>query len=1493
MKSKTVGLGLALLAVGGLCLVVGLAFAWANNVSAQVVPVERPNACATDVFFSEYVEGSSINKALEIYNATGAAVDLTAGNYVLELYTNGSASVSASVALAGLVADEDVFVIANPSADPVILAVADQLSSAVINFNGDDALVLKHNAVIIDVIGQVGFDPGSEWGAGSASTQDNTLRRLSSITAGDTNPSDAFDPALEWVGFPINTFDGLGAHYMDCAAGLTPIYTIQFTTDPAGDSPLVGQVVTTTGVVYASYPGAGFALADAAGPWHGIFVSYASGMLPAVGDGVQVTGQVLEDAGLTLLGNSAAYSVVSSGNDPVEATTVTTGEVATGTDSAESYESTLVALNQTTVTNSDLGAGEWEINDGSGAARVDDLGSYTYVPVLNDTLYRVRGMVYFSDGNFKVEPRNDGDIQIDPPPPPTPTHTIEQIQFTTAPSGDSPLVGQVVTTTGIVYATYPAGFAIADDTGAWHGIYVYYPSGVKPAIGDEVVVIGQVLEYFGLTELGNFATYVVVSSGHAPYPPASVSTGEVATGGLSAESYEGALIALTSVTVTNADAGFGEWVIDDGTDGLRVDDLAPYAYQPALGDDLFLVRGMLYYSFNDFKVEPRFDGDILAAPNLAISKVAPSHVSPNAQFTYGVIVNNNTAIDLTGLAISDVVPANVTYVSGGVYDGLTVQWTLPSLPSAASQIVTFTVTAPNTLYDVINNDTYSVTASEWLTPAFGAPLLTVVGDYTPIFVLQGNGNTSPFAGQTAETEGIVTGFFEGNYPGGGNFNGFFIQDPVGDGDPTTSDGLFVNVGNNSPGVSLGARIRITGLVEEFDEYDQTNCVNPCMTQIAGVYSVVGSGSIAPTPLTPIGDLTQGAAYYEAHEGMLVSLADNQNVVGPTSFGTIMVIPASTGATRAVRSGPYAGMPIGVRHYQRFGDIGGGDPPNLIVGSTVTNVDGPIMTSYGGPMIVTQSGDAWQTVLAAPLPPAPPTWPAAGPNEFTIGSFNTLNFDLGAGATHATKVLHSIIEVLSCPTILSVEEIAVDQVMANLIAGLAAAGCPYAYGYSHPDSRGFGVAVLWRTDRVSDVAWSANYQGCSIWGSPEAAAYDDYCQSVPGQYPLFSRRPVVVTATVNLNGDEAPVVVIGNHLKSKLGGLPSDYQRLDQAVFLGGLVDELAAQGSHNVVVVGDLNDFEDSAPLNALYAGGILENAWYTVAPEEQYSYIFQGVSQILDHILVSQALWPGMVAMGGVHFNADYPFLPYSDNASLVWRTSDHDAVMATFVKPLEPVLSLQKTVALAETPAEPGDTITYTVTIANTGEGDALGVHLVDVLPAGVDGPDLDVMVDVSAGMTHSETIVATVADDAPLGATIVNMASYTYQGESDSAEASFQTGAPMLSITKAVSLPDTTPQPGEMVTYTLVVSNQGTAAAQDVVIDDVLPDELVGENVHLTVDIAAGDSVTVTVTAVIAQGVPGETEISNTATFTYGLTSGSAESSFFTAFYLRYLPIIFGRP
>lgn len=175
-------------------------------IAAQAMPIE--------LFISEYIEGSSNNKALEIFNGTGAAVDLAAGGYDIQMFFNGNVSAGLTINLTGTVADGDVFVLAQSSADPAILAQADQTNGAGW-FNGDDAIALRKGSTIIDVIGQIGFDPGSEWGTFLVGTADNTLHRKSSILGGDADGSNAFDPPVQWDGFAQNTFGGLGSHSID------------------------------------------------------------------------------------------------------------------------------------------------------------------------------------------------------------------------------------------------------------------------------------------------------------------------------------------------------------------------------------------------------------------------------------------------------------------------------------------------------------------------------------------------------------------------------------------------------------------------------------------------------------------------------------------------------------------------------------------------------------------------------------------------------------------------------------------------------------------------------------------------------------------------------------------------------------------------------------------------------------------------------------------------------------------------------------------------------------------------------------------------------------------------------------------------------------------------------------------------------------------------------------------------------------------------------
>ena len=201
-------------------------------------------ASPTELFLSEYVEGSSNNKALELYNGTGAPIDLAGQGYNVQMCFNGSSSCTLTIGLTGTVADGDVYVLAQSSANAAILAQADQTNGSGW-FNGDDTVVLRRGTTVIDVIGQIGFDPGTEWGTGLTSTADNTLRRKQTVTSGDANGTDAFDPAGEWDGFATNDSSGLGSHAVDSGGDAAPSVTDSDPDNGDVDVPLDTDVSVT------------------------------------------------------------------------------------------------------------------------------------------------------------------------------------------------------------------------------------------------------------------------------------------------------------------------------------------------------------------------------------------------------------------------------------------------------------------------------------------------------------------------------------------------------------------------------------------------------------------------------------------------------------------------------------------------------------------------------------------------------------------------------------------------------------------------------------------------------------------------------------------------------------------------------------------------------------------------------------------------------------------------------------------------------------------------------------------------------------------------------------------------------------------------------------------------------------------------------------------------------------------------------------------------
>ncbi|MCV0105625.1 endonuclease/exonuclease/phosphatase family protein [Pseudomonas aeruginosa] len=320
-----------------------------------------PVANAAELIISEYVEGSGNNKALEFYNSGSQVLDLSA--YRVEFYFNGASAAGRSIDLSGSLAPGKTFVLANGVADPALLALASQRVEGSW-FNGNDAVLLRRRGgEILDSLGQVGFNPGTTWGSGDVQTLDRSLVRKADIRDGDSDPSDAFDPAAQWLGYPRDTFANLGQHGAGEPgggeeAGLRPIHEVQ---GAGAESPLVNQRVAIEGVVVGDFQNAselkGFYVQqeDATvdgdpATSEGIFVyDGGNGSDVKLGDRVRVTGQVREFNGLTELVGPLQVSVLASG--VALPTPAGISLPLASADALERYEGMRVQLRQTLTVN--------------------------------------------------------------------------------------------------------------------------------------------------------------------------------------------------------------------------------------------------------------------------------------------------------------------------------------------------------------------------------------------------------------------------------------------------------------------------------------------------------------------------------------------------------------------------------------------------------------------------------------------------------------------------------------------------------------------------------------------------------------------------------------------------------------------------------------------------------------------------------------------------------------------------------------------------------------------------------------------------------------------------------------------------------------------------------------------------------------------------------------------------------------------------------------
>ncbi|MEM9157334.1 MAG: endonuclease/exonuclease/phosphatase family protein, partial [Cyanobacteria bacterium P01_F01_bin.33] len=278
------------------------------------------------------------------------------------------------------------------------------------------------------------------------------------------------------------------------------------------------------------------------------------------------------------------------------------------------------------------------------------------------------------------------------------------------------------------------------------------------------------------------------------------------------------------------------------------------------------------------------------------------------------------------------------------------------------------------------------------------------------------------------------------------------------------------------------------------------------------------------------------------------------------------------------------------------------------------------------------------------------------NQLTIATYNVLNLD-PSDDTFAALAAH-IVTNLGAPDIVALQ-VEADSTFQALIAAITNVGGPlYSVSQIDPEDGQDGgqpggnirVGFLFNSARVSteeEGQMQEREVGDAVTpvsvtnnnGAPMLSVNPGRIN--PDAFP-DSRQPLA--AEFQFNGQT--VFAIANHFNSKSGDDPlfgrvqppmlnTQPERITQAEAVNEFVDEiLALDADANVIVLGDLNDFEFSLPLDRL-AGNVLTNTINAVAERDRYTFIFQGNSQVLDHILVSNNLAPGAIA-DIVHVNVD-----------------------------------------------------------------------------------------------------------------------------------------------------------------------------------------------------------------------------------------------------------------
>ena len=565
-------------------------------------------------------------------------------------------------------------------------------------------------------------------------------------------------------------------------------------------------------------------------------------------------------------------------------------------------------------------------------------------------------------------------------------------------------------------------------------------------------------------------------------------------------------------------------------------------------------------------------------------------------------------------------------------------------------------------------------------------------EFVPIYEIQGTALTSPLEGQSVNTTGIVTAV---------DSNGFYLQDAAGDSNTATSDGIFVFT-SSEPVVSVGDQLEVAGTVSEFTP-GGTGTGNLSISQISNAnVTTVSTGNVLPDaviigqggripPDESIDDNpdsynpdADGLDFFESLEGMLVTARDAVAVSGTTRFGEIFTVvdggASATGISdrSTLNISPDDFNPEKVQFDENEDILPSFDFPTVDTGANLGNVTGVVGYSFGNFEIYpTQPFSVDESSLTPEE-----TDIQSGDERLTVATYNVLNLDpndsdgdedIANGRYDA--IANDIVNNLNTPDIVGLQEIQDDsgsdddgtvsaednlQLLVNEIA--QAGGPQYEFidnifienNFSGGQPGGnIRTAFLYDPSRVGLVEGSVETIGSQDDGGAFAGA----------------RLPLV--ADFEFNGQE--ITVVNNHFSSKGGsspifGVDQPFEELQENPDVNGSLDErqaqaqavdnyvegiLAEDSEANVSVLGDLNEFEFISPVDEIL-GSDLTNLIDFISEDERYSFIFQGNSQELDHILVSDSLVDG-AAIDIVHVNSEFAETPQ--------RASDHDPVIASLL--------------------------------------------------------------------------------------------------------------------------------------------------------------------------------------------------------------------------------------